>query len=209
MFRDSYKPLTANKIDTLIKIINPKITTSPFESAQTKAISHSLPFYPAFQFVEMRKANANPPLKLNLFAPIDYKNWDEENVCLLDGTNSIFYRLNKEIPILLNKSTVHSYVTFFFAYVRGAQGQFQILSSIDDIQWHEAPGPSGIKALSKMIAPLKIIEQNDDEYILKSTILFKDSLFESDIHVAQNGMIALKDQKILVEDLPVVDQILS
>ncbi len=209
MFKDSYKPLSQNKIDTLIEIINPILDISNFEGAQTKAISHPLPFYPAFQFIEVRKTNASPPLKLNIIAPMDYKKWTGDNISLLDGTNAVFYVLNKEIPILLNESTVHSYVTFFFNYVHGAQGQFQILSSIDDINWHEAPGPSGIKALTKMISPLKIFEKNEDGFLLKSTILFKDSLFESDIHVAQNGIITLKNQKILVEDLPVTDQILS
>lgn len=209
MFKDSYKPLTQNKIDTLIEIINPKLNISNFESAETKAIAHPLPFYPSFQYIEARKINANPPLKLNLIAPMDYKKWDAANIYILDGTNNIFYRLNKEIPILLNKSTVHSYVSFFFSYVRGAQGQFQILSSIDDINWNEAPGPSGIKALTKMITPLTIFEKTEDDFLLKSTILFKDSLFESDIHVAQDGIITLKNQKILVEDLPVIDQILS
>jgi len=205
MFRDSYKELNAVKIENLIEILNPLLSVSPFEASKTKALSHPLPFYPATQFIEIRKTDINPIFKLNILLPLDDKKWAADDIYILDGTNKPFYALNKKLPINLTIENVTIYVQLFFEYVRGAHGKFQILNSFDDIEWQEQPAPAAKKALAKMIAPLSIIEEDQDQFLLKSSIIFKDSLFESDVLVTKEGLITLSNQKILVEDLPVID----
>lgn len=209
MFRDSFKELNTTKIGNLIEILNPLIDAPAFEVATAKALGHPLSFYPSYQFIEIRQTRTNPSYKLNLILPMDHKKWTAQNVHILDGTNKPFYRLNKDLPINITVDNIFTYVKFFFEYVRGAQGKFQILDTIDDIDWHEEPAPAGKKALSKMITPLMITEENNENYVLKAAIIFKDSLFESDVVVGKNGLITLSNQKILVEDLPVIDSVLS
>jgi len=209
MFKDAFKELNGKKIQKIIDILNPMLEASDFEVGKTKALTHPLPFYPTYQFVEIRQTNTNPLYKVNLILPMDDKKWDSKKTLILDGTNKPFYMLNKGLPISLNDENVLTYVQFFFEYVRGAQGKFQILSTLDDINWHEEPAPSGKKALAKMVSPLSIIEKNEEFYLLKASIVFKDSLFESDITVRNDGLITLSNQKILVEDLPIIDPMIA
>jgi hypothetical protein len=89
--------------------------------------------------------------------------------------------------------------------VRGAHGIFHVIHKLEDVNWREQPALSGRKALEKLITPMAIKDKSEDGYILNATIVFKDSLFKSDIAVKNNGMISLFNQEILVEDLPIAD----
>jgi len=208
MFKDSFKEVPVKKLEMLISILNGMIEGSPLEGGKAKALAHPLPFYDGYQFIEVRQASDNPPRKFNIIATIDQKSWQDGGIVMLDGSNAPLYALNKQVPIILNDENIQVYAQFFFGYVRGAQGIFQIINTIDDIHWHEAPALSGRKALEKMIEPISLVRQDEDSYQLKATIVFRDSLFSSDILVGHDGMISLTNQQILVEDLPISDQTL-
>jgi len=205
MFKDSFKEMKPNKLESLLSIVNEKLDGSSIDPEKAKALWHPLPFYDGYQFSEIRLKGENPPRLANVIAPIDDKKWQNENVHVLDGSNKIFYELNESLPIILNDSTIHIYAQFFFSYVRGANGIFHIINSLDDVNWREQPALSGRKALEKMINPVLIKDKSDDGYVLSATIVFKDSLFKSDIIVKNNGMISLSNQEILVEDLPIAN----
>jgi hypothetical protein len=40
-------------------------------------------------------------------------------------------------------------------------------------------------------------------------MIFKDSLFRSTVQVAPDGMVSLTDEELVVEDMPVVDDLLG
>ena len=205
MFKDSFKEIKSEKLKSLLEMVNEKLDGSDIEIDKAKALWHPLPFYGGYQFSEIRVKGENPPRLVNVIAPIDNKKWNNQTVHILDGTNKVFYTLNNNLPITLNDETVHLYVKFFFQYVRGANGIFHVINNLDDVNWREQPALSGRKALEKMVSPLSIKDKNDNEYILQATIVFKDSLFKSDIIVKKNGVISLSNQEILVEDLPIAD----
>ena len=56
-----------------------------------------------------------------------------------------------------------------------------------------------------MIAPLMISSKDEEEWSLISSMVFKDSLFETEINVQMDGTVRLSNQEILVEDIPVLD----
>jgi hypothetical protein len=57
-----------------------------------------------------------------------------------------------------------------------------------------------------MVFPLTLkSEKQDDNFYLSASIIFKDSLFESDIMVSPQGDVSLSNQELLVEDIPVLD----
>lgn len=202
MFSDAYISIEHGKAVALLEMLNPKIDLSPFPNT-SRILCHSLNFYNGYSLYEVSDNGVNPAKKCSFI----YKdNGTTDEIYVLNGTNEPIYSLNKSVPIFLNQSNIVLYVKFFFHYVRGKFGRFHIIENVDEMNWREEPSPAGRKALGKMIAPLELIKEDErGTYHLKGRIIFKDSLFEADFLVQENGNVNLNNQEILVEGIPVLD----
>ncbi len=203
MFTDSYTQIEHGAAAEILDQLNPLLDGAPFDPAVVRILSHDLPFYNGYSLIEVTDHDVNPSRQISFI----YKNSaGGDRIYLLNGQNEVIYHLNQLAPIFLNEETIKLYVRFFFNYVRGRHGKFIIVENIDDVKWREEPAPAGRKALGKMIQPieLKNITENGT-YQLSTSIVFKDSLFESDISVDENGNVTLSNQELLVEDIPVID----
>lgn len=203
MFADSFTEIEHGAAAGILDQLNPLLDGSPFDSSMVRILSHSLPFYAGYSLIEVTDHDVNPPRKISL---IYNEKEDKDQIFILNGTNEPIYSLNEVVPILLNEEHIKLYVRFFFTYVRGSYGRFLIVENVDEIDWREEPAPSGRIALGKMISSLSLKPVLEDKvYHLKACIVFKDSLFESDICVEANGNVTLSNQELLVEGIPVLD----
>ncbi len=203
MFSDAYTTLQPEKSQDLLDQLNALVEGSAFEANKLRILTHHLPFYKSHSLFEVTDLSVSPERSISFIGRNDMKN---ENLYILNGTNEAIYVVNKIEPIALTQNNVRTYVKFFFSYVRGRFGQFKIIEHVDDIQWREEPSLSGLRALGKMIEPLTIKAEDNGEFTLKSSIVFKDTLFESDVVIAKDGKINLANQEMLVEDIPVLDE---
>lgn len=203
MFSDAYTTIENEAATALIEKLNVKLDQKFLDLSNIRVLSHSLPFYNGYNLCEVSDFDNTPP---RLVSFIDKEGGDNDDLYVLDGTNEPIYFLNNHVPIFLDSSNIITYVQFFFHYVRGRFGRFHIVENVDEINWREEPAPAGRRALAKMIQTLEIKNnQDDDHYYVSASIIFKDSLFESDIIVKQNGEVSLNNQEMLVEDIPVLD----
>jgi len=203
MYQDAFTKLKPKEIETLLKTYNPLFEGSVFESAQTTIMAQDIPFYPKHRYLDIADHSCIPPMRR--FA-ID----GPEAQIVLDWSNDPIYKLNKDIPIMLDEEVVCDYIRFFFNHVKGENGRFLIAESIDDIRWREDPPPAARKTIGEMLMPLIIADQNDKgEFTIKATLMFKDSLFECSIDVSINGDVAINDEKLLIEDMPILDDVLG
>lgn len=201
MYREAFKKLELEERATILDQVNPRLEGTPFDPLQATVLSHDLDFYPGYQFLEIADHSGKPPMiRFALYKP-------GTEVVMLDFTNAPIYALNRKLPIKLNDSNVTDYARFFFTYVRGRHGRFIITEGVDDIQWKEEPPPAARKAISKMIEPVQLVEKSKDgkNYKLAARVMFKDSLFKTDIFVSHVGDVALADEELLIEDMPVMD----
>ena len=201
MFSDAYTTIEDGQAVPLIEKLNEKLDGSAFDAHKVRVISHSLPFYNGYFLYEVSDFESEPTRVISFIAKEG-----EPDLFVLDGTNEPLYALNKAVPIFLNTEVAPIYARFFFYYVRGRFGRFNIIDNVDEINWREEPSPAGRKALSKMINPMVL--DNEDKagtYHLRASIIFKDSLFASDVSVEENGTVSLNNQEMLVEDIPVLD----
>ena len=204
MFSDAYNTIEHGSAATILDKLNPLLDGSPFDSAKSRLISHSLPFYKGMSLYEVSDFQNDPPRIISFIAKDSDADLGE--IYILNGTNEPIYALNKVASINITPENIRTYVRFFFHYVRGRFGRFNIIENVDEIKWREEPSPAGRKALSKMIQPLDIKNMDDQgKYHLTSSIIFKDSLFESDVAVLKDGTVNLSNQEMLVEDIPVLD----
>jgi len=202
MFDDSFTQIEHGAAAKILDDLNPLLDGSPFDPSMARILSHSIPFYEGYDLIEVTDYDVNPPRRVSFL----YKEGTQKQIHILNGTNEPIYNLNKTCPVQLDEKSVFLYVRFFFYYVRGRHGRFLIVENIDEIDWKEDPSPAGKRALSKMVSPLTLrSEEQDDNFYLSASIIFKDSLFESDITVSPQGDISLSNQELLVEDIPVLD----
>lgn len=203
MFRDAFKKLEGDEAAALLARINPAFDLSDFTPGTAAVLTHGLSFYPGYQFVEITD-HSHSPAKT---ACAIYK---DNTVVPLTWNNEPLYALNDSAPIVLNDKTVIDYAKFFFSYVRGRHGRFLIAENVDDIDWRDDPPPAARKAIAGMLVPLDITKKGEDgSYILKATMIFRDSLFAATITISPNGHVALSDEELLVEDMPVMDDTLG
>lgn len=207
MFTDSFTEIEHGIAAEILDQLNPLLDGAPFDSSMVRILSHSLPFYEGYSLVEVTDHDVNPPRQVSfIYKDQGNKEGDKDRIFILNGKNDPIYHLNKAVPILLNEDLTTLYVRFFFTYVRGSYGRFLIVENVDEIDWKEEPALSGRNALGKMISPVRLKSAvKDGDYQLSANIIFKNSLFESDIAVEANGNVTLSNQELLVEDIPVLD----
>jgi hypothetical protein len=200
MFQDSFDNVEHGAAAKILDAVNPLLEGSPYDSSTCRVLKHALSFYPGYDLVEVSDYEVNPA-RQNSFL---YK--EDEKAVLLDGTNEPIYALNSEAPLSVTAENIYLYVRFFFYFVQGRFGRFNIVENVEDVNWKEEPSLAGKKVLGKMIHALELKSARTDEFVLNASIVFKDSLFETDIHVKPDGQVNLSHQELLVEDIPVLDE---
>lgn len=199
MFQDAYTKLDLADVATILDQINPEIDGAEFDPVETTIMAVDIPFYPDYRFLEIANHTVSPAMERFVV-------YSSKDFTVLDFSNEPIYKLNQDIPILLNDDTIIEYVRFFFTYVRGRHGRFLISENVDDIQWKEEPPPAARKAIGKMLEVLQIGEKpKEGGYKLEATMMFKDSLFKSDVNVTPDGSVSLTNEELLIEDMPVLD----
>jgi hypothetical protein len=203
MFKDAFIKLEPTQAAKLTAAVNSHLDIQ-FDPNNTSVMIHNLPFYEGYFLAELSRHDQYPPIIRNAVCN------DKGEVHILNWTNEMIYALNKKVPITLTPESLPEYVRFFFTYVRGSHGRFLIIDTVDDIDWREEPAPAGRKALGRMIEPLTLMRiQPDGTAIFQCSIVFRDSLFQAEAHVKSDGTIEMTNEELLVEDIPVADDVLD
>lgn len=199
MYQENFEKLELDDVARILDEINPKLDGIQFDPVETIIMAAKLPFYKGCNFLEISDHTAIPPRKR-------YAIYGLGRSVVLDFTNKPIYDMNADLPIKLTEENVSAYVRFFFSYVRGRHGRFIIAEGTDDISWKEEPPPSARQAIGRMIRPL-IVKKTDPDgtFHLEARMVFKDSLFKSDISVKPDGLVTLSNEELLIEDMPVLD----
>jgi hypothetical protein len=201
MFKDAFIKLDAIQAARMTERVNPLFDVK-FDAANSSVMIHTLSFYENHYVVELSRQDQHPPV-----VRVAVCN-DKGDVTVLNWTNEPIHKLNRAVPIQLSEDSMADYVRFFFTYVRGSHGRFLIIDSVDDIDWREEPAAAGRKALGKMIEPMQIKRREADGTVVFSLcIVFKDSLFAAEAHLKPDGNLSLHNEELLVEDIPVADDL--
>ncbi len=201
MFKDAFIKLDPVQAARMIERLNPHFDVK-FDPASSAVMIHNLSFYENHFLVEVSRHDQHPPL-----TRVAITN-DKGDVTVLNWTNEPIHKLNREVPVHLAEDSMLDYVRFFFTYVRGSHGRFLVIDSVDDIDWREEPAPAGRKALGKMIEPMTVkAREKDGTVVFSLSIVFKDSLFTAEAHLKPDGYLSLHNEELLVEDIPVADDL--
>tara|TARA_Y100000031_G_scaffold103504_1_gene113673 strand:- start:152078 stop:152734 length:657 start_codon:yes stop_codon:yes gene_type:complete len=199
----AYIKLNKSETKDMLPLLEESLDLKDLDAGSIDILSASLKFYPGYRLFEITDRSASPVKKRFVI----YK---RDTIQTIDYTNSPIYDLNKKAPINLTKDTLFDYIRFFFTFVRGRHGRFIVVESTDDIQWREEPAVSLRRDLNGLIEPLVLKEiTSDGSYVVGAKVIFKDALFACNVNIKQNGIVRLSNQKLLAENLPVIDDILG
>jgi len=199
-----WQKLDQDKAYKALELINPKIEPIAMDAENTSVRILPLSFYPNLKFYEMTDLSAVPAARK--YALADQKS---KNVYVVNWTNDPIYEANTEEEFILDKKTVKAYVSFFFAYVRGRHGRFIVIENFDEIKWQNEPPQQGRKVIQEMLAPVKVIDQDEDgTFNLEAYMLFKDALFKTTIHVAPDGNVAMSEEELKIEGMPIIQDVM-
>jgi hypothetical protein len=199
MFQDAYVKCDRLETEDLLQILKPHLEGGEFSPEQTVIMIRPLPFYPGYTFIDIADHKTMPARRRFVIRKKD-------DIVVLDFTNAPIYALNARAGIELTADNLPDYVRFFFSFVRGRHGRFLITESVDDINWREEPPPTARKAVAKMLKPLAVDATHPDGTVhFTAQMMFKDTLFEAEIDVKPDGFVKLFNEKLLIEDMPVMD----
>lgn len=205
MFQEQFKKYEPDQVAKIVEVLSPVLETSSFDPLQTVVLGVSLSFYKGFHFLDITDYSQVPAVRQ--FALYNPKT---SSLRLLNWTNEPIYTLNKELPIQLSEKNIGEYVRFFLSYVRGKHGRFIPVENVDDIAWREDPPPAARRAISKMIVPVTLEGlDKQGQYKLKACMMFRDSLFKAQIFVDPDGTTQITNEELLIEDMPVLDDVLG
>lgn len=199
MLHNAFEKLELADVATILDRVNPVLDRTKFDPIETTIMAQNLSFYPGFKLLDIADYTSMPPTQR-------FALYSAGEVVIINFKNEPIYKLNRQLPIKLSENNVSDYVRFFFSYVRGKHGRFIISESVDDISWKDDPPPQARKAVGKMIKPITLKSaEADGSFKLEACMMFKDSLFKSDVNVKPGGLVSLTNEELLIEDMPVLD----
>lgn len=203
MFPEAFTKLDLNEVADIVDQINSIVDGSTFDPLETTVLAVNASYYPGYRFLDIADHSTHPPLQqFALQKGTDY--------VLMNWSFKPIYDLNERAPIKLDEKNVLDYVRFFFAHVKGRHGRFKIIEGLDTIEWRDEVSLEQKKAYGVMVTPMKIEEKNKEGvFKIKALMMLKETLFKVDVFVEPNGRVTLTEHEILVEELPILDEIFA
>ena len=173
-----------------------------------------LPFFPGCSIIAFEDTSA--PGQNEQFAIETSK----ASLRLLNWTNEPIYQLASELlPDFSDAGTV-LYARFFFHWVRGQLGRFQIVENPNEIRWTDAADEKMRDDVASRLLKLRVVKRAADHIRLRGTVIFKNALLGTDILVttcemdfmdSETGLsqhlnvaqLKLVNEKLLLENLEI------
>lgn len=169
--------------------------------------SRALPFYPKHRLV-MAKSAAWTPRSAFLYWLVG-----EQGVYHLNGTSPPIHEVNAKSGQKLTADVVVPYLKFFCFFVRGEEGPFLIIDSLDCPYLPKimrAPNEEGEEThtehellASRYQSVRTFGTEEDGTFRVSATLFYSNAIFVADLLVQPSGMIEMKSDAPVMADLPV------
>jgi hypothetical protein len=124
-----------------------------------------------------------------------------------DGSSPHLHRVNATYKLVLNDSTVISYIQFFCMAVQGEQGPFRIVQSTNDILNFEKLSEESRITIKGLLKPMTIKTKDErGRWPIDAIICYSGNIFEASFVVHLNGMVEMLDDAPLVSGLTLVSE---
>ncbi len=183
--------------------IDGKYKMSPMD---TRIETTTLSWYESYRLVRLQDpAWGAPDLRIHYLVS------DQDSLYRLNGTSPPIHKVNAKAPVRLSSRNVLDYLVFFGFFVRGEEGPFYPLQTMDDplidslnrSAEHSAHMAAARKVIGASIRPLMLEGINTQgHFICNGVVFYSNALFLADFAVQPSGMVEMLDDEPVVADLP-------
>lgn len=201
MYNPIWEEVDPEEMPRYVDRVNRELKTRPFDALTTIVRRASLSFYAEYDLIEFEDTSTSDPVYIRraLFGPDSFH--------VLNWTNGPIYTANEQAPINVSEENAAIYAQFFFNYVKGRHGRFVLIDSASEIAWNGQVQEKGKEAIGKIIQPIHVTEVEEGKITMMSYMVFKDSLFRAKVHVERDGMVSLSDEALVVEGMPIIEDV--
>lgn len=184
-------PVTEERASALFNRFR-SLAELPEDMTGVRIEEYTLPFYKTARLFKVIQTATQPPV-------YHYFTGHDEELDAFSWTNKFIYQLGKT-GLALTEENAISYAKFFFDSVMGPEGRFLLLDGPEGIPWTKDAIPDGEleQCITSTVKPVRFLMQHNYTITLEACIIFKSSLFKSDIHInTRNGHISLTNEKLI------------
>jgi hypothetical protein len=201
MYNPDWQEIDPEDVPAMVAAINRELKERPFDATMTIGKRQSVSFYAEHDLMEFVDTSTSNPTYTRrvLYGPDGFQ--------VMNWSNGPIYTANEKAPINVNEDNAAEYVKFFFNYVKGRHGRFVIVEDVSEIAWEGDIPAKGKEAVAKIIKPVAVTTVEDGKINLLAFMVFKDSLFRANVHVERDGMVSLSDEALVIEGMPIVEDV--
>lgn len=208
MSRARYQKLSDKEVSQILAEVGSLLPTG-FSGTDPYPVilKRSYSFYSGWSALEINRASDIDSEPLLLLMPAKP---DKSQTILVDYRMETIRRLNKTVPLKLNAANAAEYASFVLKYTRGEEGRFIPLKEIEELSWREEPPNAAKRGIASLIQPPRLVEADDTahSYAVMLCVLFQRHLFSLSLQIDRDGTLHVLDRTLLIEDLPVQDDII-
>jgi hypothetical protein len=200
---NAYQKIEGKEVDRYLPILNPVIPGTSLTSDQVQLMRAKLAFYNDTSLIDILDRQAHPPRHFTVLT-------NKKISHILDYKAQTILAMNEVFGLDLNDQTVCDYVRFYLRYTQGPHGRFILLEGVEDIPWKEDPPPAARQALSDMIKSLPMtLTETGSGWQGDISVIFQGAFYYVEISVDKSGKIAFDKQRLMIDQMPVYDDIIA
>lgn len=188
-------------LERLVKAINRFNANNLVSIDDSTYYSAALPFYSDFKLYTFFDLSFTPYLEIHLLD-------NECNTFILDGTQKPFHEANAISPLRLTSENVYQYAMMVLGNTLKNESSYRLVSSINEINFTTEPTKEQYHQIASSIRTAKI-KKEKEYFIIKTTLLYSDSVFEASINVTYDGHVSIIKEKKLLENMPIQEMVLE
>lgn len=195
---DQWQEVDGDELEGFVEQVHPIDGRHKVSSSTSKVHWRMLPWYENIAMIRVMDSGwENPDLRVYYLAR-------EGQLYRLNGTSPPIHEVNEVAPIKVTEDNVLEYLEFFCFFVRGEEGPFLMVESMDNPYLPEGLDDARLKAIESVIRPATFEGYNSEGHFLADAVVYySNALFLSNFAIHSTGMIEMTDDDPLLGDLPV------
>lgn len=173
--------------------VNKKLSI-PVIADTSRIYEYRLPFYKGLKFFEIYDPTTIPPITRYVFKK-------RALILLADGSDEPIYAANEAASLFLSHDHIRDYIKMFFLLVGNPDAKIHPCEKADELQFVRLLTSEQADGLRENIHHMRIKMLGDD-YIIDGCFIIENKLIAARLTLDKKGFVQVREQRILMEDLP-------
>lgn len=191
------KNLSQKECQSLIPILNSKLSFNLFDSEKSYLELKELSFFRNYHLIVAGTFSTIPPVTMEYLW-----NMTNNDVIKLDGTRDCVFDNLEKLEICITDNNVIDYLKFVLGCIQSEQGTLRLVQDITDVEYSQSPTQDEIVFLTENIKPAKV-EIDDETCAITCNVIYGDALYVANIELFIDGTFEFISEQKLKNGLPI------